>query len=409
MYHSLRKRRGSFRGLRLAALCLLAGCNQLMPTTLPPPSVVRAAAAQPELPPRPLATFELPSWEDEADVSPASPEQTASMSLNLESLLRLTVEQNVKIALAREQLREAYVNYDRAAKCPFHPAKKAEAEGKIWQQKLQLSKALSENLLETGNTYIDLVAARQSQAIARKLQDDMESLLTLAQKLIKVEPGLGVEAYRIQSELEGQKQVLRKLQEGMVAASAKLAYDLNLDPAVAALPQDANLELVTLVNDATPVEELVQRAMAGGPGVREMEGLVHFLQQVNGKANSCCLIPVECRALAWSKLQQALLSDQELRAKLVLGVRVAHDASRSTALQVEQAKSQVNSADEAYKYSKKRFDNFTQTKAPPSEVLMSLGSLGRAHMNYLNALRDHDKAQLRLYVLTGQAEALCHE
>jgi hypothetical protein len=40
---------------------------------------------------------------------------------------------------------------------------------------------------------------------------------------------------------------------------------------------------------------------------------------------------------------------------------------------------------------------------------MGLGSLGRAELNLINAVREHDKAQLRLFVLTGQVDRYAHK
>jgi hypothetical protein len=69
---------------------------------------------------------------------------------------------------------------------------------------------------------------------------------------------------------------------------------------------------------------------------------------------------------------------------------------------------QIKDATDAYDLSKIRLKNFSRVKgATPSEVLMAIRALGGAQLTYLQAVRELDKAQLRLFVLLGVGPEPC--
>jgi outer membrane protein TolC len=490
-------------GTALAGLAGLSGCSQLAPTGLvqtapaarpasvnqPPSSDHARLAARPAVL-QATATLQVPEDLD----APSQPAEIKALPISLDTVLRLAQDQNGKISMAREQLQEAFAGQDLAAKrwLPdlflgtsyyrheggiqdfqgnlIHSSfgsvfaggelrgqldprdvafQKIEAERQVWQKRGELSKLTSENLLDAASTYVDFLAAKQGEVVARELHKHMHDLFVDAQKLAKVDPGLQVEVTRVQTELRGQEQTIRKLQEGATSAAAKLIYLLGLDPAAELVPIDRRLAPFNLVDDSVPSDALVDRALTSGPGVREMQGLLALIDEIRDKAQGPCrFIPVfqmnlaeggfgagpgdsarwdnrfdlalqarwnltefltarERRRIAASKMQQARLGYQELRAKLTLGVQEAREASISGRDQAGFGEAQIKEARETYRLSRDRFKNLIPLKkgASPSEVLLSIGALGRAQFNYLNALRDHDRAQLRLFILTGQVDA----
>src|SRR4029077_6153440 len=60
---------------------------------------------------------------------------------------------------------------------------KVDAERKVWQQKGELSKLTSENLLDAANTSVDLLAARAGEAVAIRTEELLQDLLVKATKL----------------------------------------------------------------------------------------------------------------------------------------------------------------------------------------------------------------------------------
>jgi outer membrane protein TolC len=103
-----------------------------------------------------------------------------------------------------------------------------------------------------------------------------------------------------------------------------------------------------------------------------------------------------------AKSQQAHLAYQDLRGKLTAGVEESREAIVQGREQMKLGKEQIKSAREAYRLSDERLRNNLQG-ATASEVLLSLQSLSAAQGGYLNAIRQYDKAQLRLLVLVGAA------
>jgi outer membrane protein TolC len=415
-----------------------------------------------------------------------------SLPINLDTVLRLAQDQNGQVALARARLAEACAQRDVAAKAWLpdlwvgtsyyrheggvqdfngnlvHSSfgslfggaelrgrfdlreavfQKVDAERRIWQQKGELSRMTSENLLDAASTYIDLLAARSGEVIALGLRKNLQDLLTWAEKLARIEPGSAVEVARIRAELDGQEQSLRKLREGARKASAKLLYLLGLDPAAALVVMDRQLVPLHLVDASLPVKQLIEQAVTNGPGVRELAGLLNLIHETAAKAGglSQFLPTVDVRAgegvfgagpgssstwdnrfdlalqarwnltplltarerkeVARAKMQQAHLSMQDLRAKLTLGVQEAHESVQSGSEQLAMVERQIAEAASVYERSQFRLENVKG--AAPSEVLAAIGLLGRARLNYLEAVRDLDKAQLRLLVLLGMGAEGC--
>ena len=319
-----------------------------------------------------------------------------------------------------------------------------EAERKVWQQQGEVSKFSADQLLDAATTYVDLMAARVAEGIAIEAETKLKRLLDQAKSLEKVDPGIRVEVARVESELSAQRLLTRRLHEGSVAASAKLIYLLGLDPASDLVVLDKHLVAFRLVDPQQPADVLVQTAMQRGPGVQETEAILGLLENMRSKSESPLhfLPSMEMRMgegafgagpgsrmdwenrwdlglqarwnvtelltgrqrkrLADIKIQQAHLSYQDLRGKLVLGVQEAREAARSNHDQIRLAAVQIQHSEESYNLSDLRLRENIKGRSP-SEVLLAIRSLLGARLSYLNAIRDYDKAQIRLFVLTGAA------
>lgn len=317
-----------------------------------------------------------------------------------------------------------------------------EAERKVWQQQGELTKFTADQLLDATTTYVDLMAARVAEGIAVEAERKLERLLEQARSLEKVDPGVRVETARVESELGAQRMLTRRLHEGSVAAAAKLVYLLGLDPASELVLVDKNLIALKLVDDQQPAETLVQSALQRGPGVQEMEAVLGLLEEMRGKGESPLhfLPSLEVRIvegafgagpgsrLDWEsrwdlgvqarwnltelltgrqrkrlanlRIQQAHLSYEDLRGKLTLGVHEAREAAQSNQEQIRMATTQIKHAEESYNLSDMRLRENIKGRSP-SEVLLAIRTLLGARLGYLHAIRDYDKAQLRLFILTG--------
>jgi outer membrane protein TolC len=478
--------------LGAAGLLVACGCAEFGPTAVLRAPVVRAAAEETAVLPAPQAVTDRPP----VRASLTEPEPGKILPISLDTVLRLAQDQNGQINLARERLQEAFASRDVADKrwmpdvfvgtsywrheggnqnpdgtfvhssyggvfagmevCSHLDIRdlafqKIDAERQVWQKKGELSKLTSENLLEAANTYVDLLAARSGEAIALILQGYLRELRERAKKLADIDPGAEVEVERIEAELAGQEQILRKLREAATASAAKLVYLLGLDPCAELMLVDRQLAPFSLVDTTVPTCDLVAQALATGPGIREMEGLLALIHDASEKAKGLGqYLPIvelhmaegafgagpgastdwdnrfdlglqvrwnltefvtarERRRVADSKMQQAHLTYQDLRAKLTASVQAAREASLSGADQARLGRVQIEHAGKAYERSNYRLINNIKGRSP-SEVLLAIRALGGAQLNYLNAVRDHDKAQLQLLVLLGRAEEnTCHK
>jgi outer membrane protein TolC len=470
-------------GLGAALGLAQAGAQAQQPLSLPTLHLTAPGPGAPMGPSGPVVQ-EMPA----PRVLPVLPDAHAkALPINLDTVLRLAQDQNVRVNLSREKLQESFAakavadkawlpellvgpsywrheggianedgtlthssfgsifaGFEMDARLDLREAvyRKVDAERKIWQQRGEVSRMTSETLLDASATYIDLMAAREGEAVALEMAANQKAIYSLAQKRAATDPGAQVEVDRVATEMSAQQQILRRIREKTVAASAKLAYLLGVDPCTELVPTDRRLAPLHLVEASQAACDLVSQALNNGPGIREMEGLLSLIQGSMDKAKGPArFLPVfEVRLgegafgtgpgdsalwdnrmdlgiharwnltqlatakdqlrVAQSKLSQAQLSYQDLRGRLALGVQEAREASLSSAEQIHLAEQQIDHARASYKLSNVRLTENIKGSSP-SEVLLSIRSLGAAQANYLEAVRDLDKAQLRLMVLLG--------
>jgi outer membrane protein TolC len=426
--------------------------------------------------PTPAAT------EGEAPVTVAP----APIPLSLDAVFRLADEQNAQVSLARERLSEAYAEHcikkrswipdiyvgtawyrheggiqlqegpniysstganfngleiDSRIDLNEIAYQQVNAHRKVWQQKGEVRKVTSETLVDAATTYIDLLAARTAEAIVREENAKLTELINQA-KTAAAEPLFQADVARLEAELEGQLQLLAKLRSQGTAASAKLAYLLQIDPACEIIPVDKQLVPFELIDTNVPPGELVAHALQTGPGVEEMEGLLAVIHEGIAKSKGLAsLLPIfevrmaegafgagpgqtsvwnnrwdlgmqarwnlspyftknERIKAAQAKVNQAHLAYQDLRGKLAAGVLEAHETSTATKEQIDRGEKQITRASDAYTKSNQRRVDLPR-QYPFTDVLLSISSLTRARLGYVAAVSEHDKAQVRLMVLLG--------
>jgi outer membrane protein TolC len=319
---------------------------------------------------------------------------------------------------------------------------KLDAARRTWQQKAELRRVTTEVLLDAAGTYLDLLAAHSGLAIARSLDADLKSLHERAQKLATLERGARVEVVRIDGEITGQQMLERKLEGQARAASAKLAYLLGLDPCTEIVPADETLVELCLADADIACCELVAKATTCGPGMQEMDAvlcLIHkgmqeaagpsrflpvFTAQmleggfgagpnggltfanrfdlgVQARWNLTDLLTADTqRRIGNSLVNQAHLTAADLKGKLTLAVQEARESILAGREQIRLAQEQIKQAQTGLELSDVRLREGIQGSSF-SEVLQSQRMVAGARANYLSALREYDKAQLRLMILTG--------
>lgn len=478
-------------GFALALGC--AGLDSRMAMLPDAPVVARGQSGEhrpPLLNPEELtARRENPPPGSEPIPAPINPPSAKSpvLPISLDDVMRLAEQQNPTLAVAREKVCQAFAEQEVAdkrwlpdihigggyyrheggiqdqdgrlvrssagaaiggvdldAKLDLRAASfaKIDAARRTWQQKGELRKVTSEVLLDAAGAYIDLLAAHNGLAIIRSLDGDLRGLQQRAQKLANLEKGARVEVVRIDAEITGQEQLVRKLEGQARAASAKLAYLLGLDPCTELVPVDTQLVPLCLANADASCCELVAQAVACGPGMRELEAILCVIHQgMREAAGPMRFMPVFtaqaleggfgagrnddltftnrfdfavqarwnltdfCKAdakrrISNSAVNQAHFTYADLKGKLTLGVQEARETILSGRDQIRLAEEQIKFAQTAMELSDVRLREGIQGSSF-SEVLMSQRAVAAARANYLQVLREYDKAQLRLMVLTG--------
>jgi outer membrane protein TolC len=484
---------------------LLGGCaaeSLVGNWLLPKPSVARAAA--PEVAEQIVKSSDGDGSEESEDSYESTPHGSPPLSsssreeegreasksphvpISLDTVLRLAEEQNPQIGLARARVAEATAASDLAQRWlpdiyigtgyyrheggiqledgtlirsstgaqlsgleihgRLNPKEIAyqriSARRKELQQKGELSKLTNENLLEAATTYLDLLTIRTGEAIARDMLKDLEELAGQAEKRAEAEPAARVEIARVRAEIAGRQQNIRKLKAQGQAAGAKLIYLLGLDACSMLVPVDEEIIPIDLVDATPPVCELIDQALASGPGIDELQGLVNLVEDAIQKAKGPgrFLPSVELRMaegafgagpgsvldyenrwdmalvfrwnltdlatrhdrqrVADAQRQQAHLAYQDLRGKLTAGVQESREAVLSGVEEIQLGKEQIKHARNARMLAKERVEKNIPGSSV-SEVLLSLQSLAMAQLGHLNAVREYDKAQLRLMLLIG--------
>jgi outer membrane protein TolC len=318
---------------------------------------------------------------------------------------------------------------------------RVKAERQVWQEKGELRKVTSETLLEAAATYIDLLTARRGEAVARELGELESKLLERARKAIESDPSARAVVESIQATITGREQLLARLRQQGDAASAKLAHLLHVGPGFELVPVDPMVAPIELVAVPPHAEGLVIQAINNGPGVHELQGLLAAIHRGIEEAEHNRFLPTfevylgegafaagpggtldldnrldlglqvrwdltalasgeRQRRLAQSKLHQAHLRLEDLRGKLVAGVREAHSAIVSGRKQITWGSEQIRHAAEAYRISNLRLQEFARGSSM-LEVQQTIRALDLAHFGYLQAVSEHNKAQVRLLLLLG--------
>jgi outer membrane protein TolC len=484
-------------GLLLVGL----GCSSDAQTTRP--VVVRAASGEGDMPAEAVRTApvvetlpdpveQAPAKQAPAQQVPAKADPHAPVPISLDTVLRLAQDQNHQVNLARERVSEAFAAKDVADKqwlpdlwvgtsyyrheggiqnedgtlthssfgsmfdgveidtnfdireYAYH---KVDAERKTWQQRTELSRITSDNLLEAANAYIDLLASYQGAAVVRDTDKMMNELLRLTTGLAEVEPAYGAEVHRIKAEIANREEMILRLNQQGDAAKAKLAYLLGLSPDCCLVPVDNRLGILHLVNALVPACDLVAQALTSGPGIREMEGLLNLIQESIEKAKGPskympvlgvrmaeglfgagpgarsdwdnrwdlglqvrwnlteCVTAHDRARVSQARYNQAQLSYQDLRGKLAAGVEEAQSAIQAGEKELHQGEEQIKEAKEAARSSLDRYKQVKLAQKSPTDPFLAIRTQTGAQLGYLGIIRDYDKAQLRLMILTGQVSA----
>jgi len=432
-----------------------------------------------------------------------------TLPISLDTVLRLAEQQNPQVAIARSKVCTAfaekrlaaaswvpdvymgvgYYRHDGGLQFPTGPLiitdsnaldlgvqfnaefnphefafKKVEAARKVWQNQGELSKITYEQLVDASTTYIDFLAACSALAISMEFEKNIQPSYDQVLKLYNMDSGptsdVIVERKLIEGQLDYQQRVQKKLRGLIESLSAKLCYLLGLDPHTQLVPADSQMAALNLVDARQSVDALVAQAVANGPGVRELDGILCAINSgietskglgrfapiialqldesafganaVGGAFNfadrfdmgvaakwkiSDLLLADKKRAVATNQICQVQLAAQELRAKLTMGVHEAKSTIDAASGTFPTSEKMITDANEVVKQVKLMKENPPPTKpgdvpkpvVTNNDVVTVYHKVMEAQLDYVDLMREYDKAQLRLMVILGACSQPAHE
>lgn len=305
----------------------LAGCHHLEPPPVafpPPPPVVCPSLCAPDGATSP----------DETSLFPASEHEPRP--IDLPTALRLADVQNPEIAVARERIREALAQVDRAevlwlpnlelgANWTRHDGQIQRATGEIPTVSrsalfvgggpvlsVDLSEALytplavrqlaearragaaavtNERLLDVAVAYLDLMQVYADIQIAEETYRNARHLLELTESHEKAGTGRTADTARARTELNIRARERLELEGRAAIASARLARLLFLAPEMRLQPAEPALVPIRIVPEGIAIAELIAQALAARPELAENRALILAALQRWRAARVAPLVP----------------------------------------------------------------------------------------------------------------------
>ena len=236
------------------------------------------------------------------------------LTIDLPSALRLAGAQNLNIQIAREEFAEAYaaeesaierffpwvapgVTYRRhnnliqnteglieeVNKQSYAPGATVAAQTDIGDaifkslEARQLTKAAGhgldvqeqEAILAAARGYFDLAAAHEAVGVAREALRASSDYAAEIDRAVSAGIAFKGDALRVKVQEQRDEIALRRAQENMRLASAKLVQILHLDPAIELMPRDASVVPLSLISTNEPLSDLISEALAARPEARQ--------------------------------------------------------------------------------------------------------------------------------------------
>src|SRR5438128_1537686 len=258
------------------------------------------------------------------------------LTINLPSALRLAGVRNIDIQLAREKFAEArgaeesaierffpwlapgatYRRHDNLIqnteglieevhKQSYAPGGTVVAQTEIGDaiftslEAHQLMKAArhgldaqrQETILGAARGYFDLAAAHEAVGVAREALRASTDYAAEIDRAVNAGIAFKGDALRIKVQQQRDEIALRRAEENVRLASAKLVQILHLDPIVELMPRDASVVPLSIISTKEPLGDLVSQALATRPETQQSAALLSAAQQAKNGAIYGPLIP----------------------------------------------------------------------------------------------------------------------
>jgi outer membrane protein TolC len=401
----------------------------------------------------------------------------ASYPIDLPTALRLADADNLQVALAREQVQQAYADY-KGAEVLWLPSLRSgvhwnKHEGPLLDTAgniLDISRGslyagagatavgagspavpglfanfnLADAIfqpLDVSLAYLELLRAAQDVAIAEDLQGKVVEISRLTDAYAQTGQGLQADADRMRVELGLRDIDIRRSQEALVSASARLTQMLRLEPCVRLQPIEPTVVQLCLVPKNAECSDLVAQALYTRPELTQNRYLVGEAVQRMRRERFAPLVPsvllgasyggfgggpgstiqnfsgrfdldataywelrnlgygeAAARQGAGSRLRQAQIQELAALDLVAREVTEAHAQVQLREQQIETGRGLVKFASESYEHNLVRIQ---RGQGLPIEVLQSTQALLQARREYLRCIIDYNSAQFTLQRALG--------
>ncbi|MFO0850694.1 MAG: TolC family protein [Gemmataceae bacterium] len=308
-------------------------------------------------------------------------------------------------------------------------------------------------LLRVCLAYIDLLRGDGRRAIAAQNRKDAAEIARLTEAYVRTGQGRKADADRAFVELKRRDAELTQAEADTLSASARLAQLLNLDRSTRLRPVDGWVVPAPLVPDLVPLADLLATALlqrpelaarradvrtalyelslakvlpfspnvfigfsAGGfgggsnivrdantgPRFSSLSGRSDFDVAVFWTFRNLGVGNVALARVADSRARQSQLRELETLNAIRADVAEAKAQVDARFLQIDAGEKAVRASGEAFREDLTRIQG---GQGLPLEVVDSMRLLGRSRYEYLDAILDYNRAQVRLWVSLGRPPA----
>ncbi len=296
-------------------------------------------------------------------------------------------------------------------------------------------------LLQTATAYVNLMRAAQELAVALEIEQHARELERVTGEFARTGQGLPADHDRLRTELALRTIEVRRAEEAVAVASARLAEQVRWDSSRQLIPMETQLAPIEMVLADTPAQGLVAMALAQRPEISESRYLVGEAIERLQRERYAPLIPsvllgvsygglggglgsditnfgdrLDADAVAFWEVRQFGLGEQASRREANARIhqarsreiqmldRVAREVVEARAQVVSRAQ-QISTAREAVAAAKDSFERNTTRiqngQGLPIEVLQSIQALATAQREYARVIADYNTAQFSLHRAVG--------
>ncbi|MDG3008365.1 TolC family protein [Paludisphaera mucosa] len=304
-------------------------------------------------------------------------------------------------------------------------------------------------LLEVSQQYFELMATEAFLRVRRETAEQGTEVARLTRAYADAGEGRDADAERAATELSLIVVEVRQAEEEAAVAAARLAHRLHLDQAVRIRPIAPAAEVVTIVDPARTLPELLEAALAGRPEVGARSAAIDAAEYRHKQEQFRPLLPTlwvgfsaggfggggspfgtqlgnfggrsdfdvslfwTVRNLGMGNLSLQRRREAEVgqavgeRARTIAEVRAevasAYASVAASRRQVDVTAFQLASAEKGFR---EDLDRIRSTVGRPIEVVNSLQLLNNARIARIRAVTDYNQAELRLFVALGSPPPL---